>query len=255
MGYFITVTHSQCASVALAGHTEALHPEWQMTHRTFSLKEHASPLQASPSHDPQPVNKRMFFSLFHMEPHLLSLHFLSSDTALPRMGPSGRPVSFRGNSNRTHKGVIGPVPYSQRKDPTFGHKHISQALSSLPFQILAQMQVTPRSTCPQALLSTTAQTHFTKKNTKPQRKHKAQKRPDYIQTWRDTSFFNDYLFLSLLFLEPPEYGAPWRPQLNTECWWSNLVYLGKLEVSRDEKEREAQSATLRQGIYTYRSLD
>lgn len=92
----------------------------------------------------------MFFSLFHIEPHLLSLHFLSQDTAFPRRNPSGRPISFRGNSNHTHKGVIGPVPCPQRKDPTFSHAHSSQAHSSLPFPLHVKMQVPLKPACPRA---------------------------------------------------------------------------------------------------------
>lgn len=74
----------------------------------------ATPTRSTLSLCRQIFPARMFFSLFHTEPHLLSLHFLSQDTALPRTNPSGRPISLRGNSSRTHKGMIGAVPCPQR---------------------------------------------------------------------------------------------------------------------------------------------
>lgn len=84
---------------------------------SLPTRKHASPLRPTLPMSPRLASRGMFFSLLHTEPHLLSLHFLSQDTALPRTNPSGRVISFRGNSNYTHKGVIGPVPCPPKKRP------------------------------------------------------------------------------------------------------------------------------------------
>lgn len=138
-----------------------------MTHQAFPIWE--LPLCRHPlPMSPRLASRRMFFSLFHTEPHLLSLHFLSQDTALPRTNPSGRPISFRGNSNYTHKGVIGSVPCPQKKRPNlWSCTHFpSPQLTSLS----TSCQNAGDSEVCMSFSAQRLQTHFTKKNTRPQRK-------------------------------------------------------------------------------------
>lgn len=166
---------------------------------------------------PRLASRRMFFSLFHTEPHLLSLHFLSQDTALPRTNPSGRAVSFRGNSNYIHKGVIGPVPCPPKKRLNLWsctHFPSPQPTSlSTSCQNAGDFEVCMSSGS--SLLSTTAPNTFYKKTHKTPEKTEDTEKSQATFIAGDISFYKDCHYFSYdSFYSLQSMGHPGDPKLS-----------------------------------------